>query len=86
MFERITVYPNPNNGSNFKVEIVTQEVAKQGSISIYSIKGDLIKVRNIPNPEPVNVVNFDDLQLKSGLYIIEAIFGNERSTKKLVVK
>jgi PKD repeat protein len=76
----IKVYPNPNNG-NFIVDLskLPNQINK---FYIYSIEGKLINSINLTN----NTINFIDVDLPSGVYILNFIEDNQVENIKFIVE
>lgn len=72
--ENIRVFPNPNNG-NFIIDLGS---AKNATIEIYSISGQLILKKSIKN-----ITKFDLMDYSKGIYFIRAETENKVTIQKI---
>jgi len=74
----VKVFPNPSQGY-FKVDLVTQE---SGTLNLYGYDGRKVKTMNL-----VGGINQVDVEGEpAGVYIVEIIAGEERTTEKLIIR
>lgn len=82
-FERLLLFPNPNNGS-FTLEIQS-DTSNKVSINIYDIRG-----RKIHKQAYTNSANFKQVieleNIESGLYLITVSDGQRKTTKRIIIK
>ena len=80
-FSSFTVYPNPNNG-NFNVQFGSM-ISEEVKITVYDIRGRMIFNKEYQG------VSTQEIQLsgiESGVYLVTAIAGQKKETKRIVVK
>lgn len=70
----VLVYPNPTNGRVFVSQLNTA-----ADIEVYSIEGKLLKLYN-------SVEDYIDLDVASGIYLLNITSGNQTTIKKIIVE
>ena len=73
--ETITVYPNPTEGSINLICPNTEE------IRIYNTLGVMVRQKNIGD---IDTIQIDMSGLPNGIYILQAIRGNDTMTKRII--
>ena len=83
----LSIFPNPNNGTNFTIDIAGVNDKKMTTVKIVDLLGKEImrKEINTSNGSATEKFNFES-QLQSGVYLIVLQNGEEQLTKKLVVR
>jgi len=76
----VSVYPNPSNGV-FTVEVGNHSAVAQ--IRITNSMGQLVKEFEMPSEIQKTLVNFQELNLSEGLYLIDITINNQTQTKKV---
>ena len=75
----ISIYPNPNNGTFF---IHTPEEEHEGFLSVYSLHGELIAIKEL-NSSTVQKVHFADVP--AGPYFIQLKTSNDIFHQKIII-
>lgn len=82
----VNVYPNPNNG-HFSVELTSQELSGNISISLVSADGKLIESRETAAVNGAALISFQRTDLMKGIYFVHVSDNNHFSqTFKMTVE
>ena len=79
----VKVYPNPSTGSQFFVELSAG--TEDASVTIHNALGQQISASTVSISGSKLVVN-PQVQMAAGIYMIQVIQGNNKQTKKLIIK
>ena len=79
----VKVYPNPSTGSQFFVELSAG--TEDASVTIHNALGQQISASTVLISGSKLVVN-PQVQMAAGIYMIQVIQGNNKQTKKLIIK
>ena len=79
---KLTIYPNPAVSTT--TLLMTLDMEKEVSISVKSIEGKLIAKGEYGTMIGSHSLTFDVSDFDNGVYIIEAIVGNEVIVKKFI--
>jgi len=80
--QKLTIYPNPAVSTT--TLLITLDTEKEVSISVKSIEGKLIAKGEYGTMIGSHSLTFDVSDFANGVYIIEAIIGNEVIVKKFI--
>ncbi|MFK7049531.1 MULTISPECIES: T9SS type A sorting domain-containing protein [Flavobacterium] len=75
--DNLTIYPNPSNTGRI---YITSRSASSKEIEVYDVLGKLV-LQTLLNSKELNISN-----LNEGVYIIKIKEGDQRITRKLIVK
>lgn len=78
-----TVYPNPSQGQ-FTVNVYS-DVTETGVVKMFDMAGKLLMNQNLPLVQGNNALQVNK-ELRSGVYLIEVITSNGRSTKRIIIE
>ena len=76
------IYPNPTNSTS--TLFLNLDSEKEVSISIMSIEGKIIAQRNYGTMYGSHSLTFDVSNLSEGIYIVEAVIGQDILIKKFI--
>ena len=79
----VKVYPNPSTGSQFFVELTAG--TEDASVTIHNALGQQISASTVLISGSKLVIN-PQVQMAAGIYMIQVIQGNNKQTKKLIIK
>ena len=80
----IQIYPNP--ASDKATIAITLEEAKDVTIELFDLNGNLLKAATYSNWLGLSTVEMNTNQLNTGVYLVKINIGGEISSKKLVVE
>lgn len=80
----IKLYPNP--ASEKATIAIDLKEAKDVSIELYDLNGNLLKAATYANWLGLSTVEMNTNQLNAGVYLVKVTIGGEISTKRLVVQ
>lgn len=86
MQSAIKIYPNPSDGSSLRLEVTKSNEPNDITISIFSLRGEVMHIEEHEDVFGSKTFELTDLDLKSGIYLVETVIGESKSVKKLVVK
>ncbi|CAM1344713.1 VPS10 domain-containing protein [Tenacibaculum amylolyticum] len=81
--ETIAIYPNPVT-TEMHIQLFTNN--EQISVNLYNTMGILVKTDRFETRNGINLVKLNVEELSTGMYILEIQKGEDRITKKILVK
>ncbi len=79
----LTIYPNPSQGEFVYMELKSLEDVSE--LLVTDITGKIVHQQNLQAQDYYSTIRFDE-KLNPGFYFVTVISGNQKQTKKLVVK
>ncbi|MBL7919952.1 MAG: T9SS type A sorting domain-containing protein [Bacteroidia bacterium] len=86
IISKVTVYPNPSNGSNTTLLFSNESEIVKVLVSIIDLNGKLISEETITTSNGINLYNLNTQLLNSGVYFIQLNAGGNETTQKLIIQ
>lgn len=81
--ELLEIYPNPSSGS---FSLLLPQIANDFSIKLMDFRGNIVMKQSFAGPRINKSINFENLNLIPGIYLLEYYDGERYLTRKLIVK
>ncbi len=82
---KVSVYPNPTNGSDATITFEIEGEISSGSIELYDLSGRRVYTQNVEVTTGFNQFNINTTGLPVGIYMIHATAGNQVRVGKVVI-
>jgi PKD repeat protein len=81
--EMLEIYPNPSSGT---FSLLLPQKGNHYSIKLMDFRGNIVMKQSFVDPQINNSINFENLNLIPGIYLLEYYDGERYLTRKLIVK
>lgn len=81
---KVSVYPNPNNGE-FNINVSTTGAQKL-DIQVMNAIGQVVESRNVAAKSGANTIKFNGADWNKGIYFVSINNGETKMTKKVLIK
>jgi Secretion system C-terminal sorting domain len=85
-FEKVQIYPNPSNGDNLTIELKNLDKNGETTLYFHDMTGKLLKHNTYFGNNNDETINWSNLNLNAGIYLLTIKKNNYSTSHKVVIK